>query len=382
LPPQRCGVSQHVHNLIGVIDTRQLEIFALTYWECGRGGVYEGPGLRTYHPPTLFLPDRIPLLRGLLYLLFGLVWGFFVIKRKRIDFVHAHVVMPQGLLAYLLRKMTGIKYIYTAHGAALPLYWGKGWLFQVLIKRIVGEAEIVTSVCQRNCNFLKRWNKNCLVIPNGIGDHFVEEFFRQGEKIERGKDELVRILFVGHINEHKGVDLLISATDEVVRRGYRKIIVELVGGGSPRAVKKFKEEVSRRELEKYIIFEGIREDVPSLLSKADLFVLPSRVEGSPTTILEALAVGVPVIASNVGGIPDIIRSGKNGILVPSENKEALIQAMMRLIRGEGLRKKLILEGYKTIRSYRWSRIASRYLELYRRITRGEAGKDEYSHANA
>lgn len=382
LPPQRCGVSQHVHNLIGFINKRELEICALTYWECGRGRVYNEPGLRIYHLPTLFLPDRISVLRGLLYLLFGLTWGFFIIEREKIDFVHAHVIMPQGLLAYLLKKMTGVKYIYTAHGAALPLYWGRGWLFQVLIKRIVNEAEIVTSVCQRNCNFLKRWNKNCLVIPNGIGDHFVEEFFGRGEKVEKDKDDLVRILFVGHINEHKGVDLLISATDEIVRRGYRKIMVELIGGGNPRMVKKFKEEVRRRELEKYIIFEGIRDDVPSRLAEADLFVLPSRVEGSPTTILEALALGVPVIASSVGGIPDIIRNGKNGILVPSENVKTLSQAIMRLIDEEDLRKRLILEGYETIPSYRWSRIVSQYFDVYRKITDGETGKDEYFDANA
>lgn len=382
LPPQRCGVSQHVHNLIGFINKRQLEIVALTYWECGRDGLYDKPGLRIYHLPTFFLPDRILVLRGLLYLLFGLAWGFFIIQREKIDFVHAHVIIPQGLLAYLLKKMTGVKYIYTAHGAALPLYWRKGWLFRLLIKRIVGEAEMITSVCQKNCNFLKGWNKNCLVVPNGISDQFVEEFFRRGEKVTKDKDDRVRILFVGHINEHKGVDLLISATDEIIRRGYRKIIIELVGGGNPRVVKKFKEEVRRRGLEKYIIFEGIREDVPSLLIKADLFVLPSRIEGLPTTILEALTLGVPVIASNVGGIPDIIRNGKNGILVPPEDVKALSQAIIRLIDEEGLRKRLILEGYKTVPFYRWSRIVNQYFDIYRTITDGRVEKDEYSDAHA
>lgn len=382
LPPQRCGVSQHVHNLIGSVDKKQLEIFILTYWQCGRGKRYNEAGLRVYHLPTFFLPDLIPLLRGLLYLLFGLVWGFFVVQRERIDFIHAHVIMPQGLLAYLLKKMTGRKYIYTAHGAALPLYWERGWPFQVLIKRIISEAEIVTSVCQRNCNFLKRWNKNCLVVPNGISDNFVEEFFRQGEKLEKDKGDRVRILFVGHINEYKGVDILISATDEIVRRGYRKITVELIGGGSPRVVKKFKEKVRRRELEKYIIFEGIREDVPSRLRKADIFVLPSRLEGLPTTVLEALVMGVPVIASNVGGIPDIIRNGKNGLLVSPEKKERLSQAIMRLIDEEGLRKRLILEGYKTISSYRWSRIARQYLSLYGKMIHEKASKNEYFDAHA
>lgn len=382
LPPQRCGVSQHVGNLLEFINKSQSEVFALTYWECGRDGVYNEPGLRIYHLLTLFLPDRIPVLRGLLYLLFGLAWGFFIIERERIDFVHAHVIMPQGLLAYLLKKMTGVKYIYTAHGAALPLYWERGWPFQVLIKRIISEAEMVTSVCQKNCSFLKGWNKNCLVIPNGISDRFFEEFFGRGEKVEKDKDDRVRILFVGHINEHKGVDLLISATDEIVRGGYRKIIIELVGGGNPRVVKKFKEEVRTRELEKYIIFEGIREDVPSRLTKADLFVLPSRIEGSPTTILEALVLGVPVIASNVGGIPDIIRNGKNGLLVSPEKKEELSQAIMRLIDDRDLRKRLILEGYKTIPSYRWSRIISQYFDVYRTVMDEKSGKDEYFDAHA
>ena len=105
------------------------------------------------------------------------------------------------------------------------------------------------------------------------------------------------------------------------------------------------------------------------------FVLPSRIEGLPTTVLEALVLGVPVIASNVGGVLDIIRNGKNGLLVPPGDVKTLSRAIMRLIDEEGLRKRLILEGYKTISSYRWSRIARQYSSLYAKITNGETGED-------
>ncbi len=375
LPPQRGGVSQHVHNLLSSVDKKQFEIFALTYWQCEKGESYDAVGFAIYHLPTFFLPDRVPLLRGFLYLFFGLVWGFFLIKRERIDFIHAHVIMPQGLLAYLLKRITGVKYLYTAHGAPLPLYWEKGWPFQMLIKKTVKEAEIVTSVCQRNHNFLKGWNKNCVVVPNGINDDFVDQFFRGAEKVGKEGDDRVRILFVGRVNEYKGIDLLISATEEIVERGYRNIMVELIGGGSPRLMRKFEGDVRRRNLEKYIYFSGIKHDVPSRLRRADIFVLPSRLEGLPTTILEALVLGVPVVASNVGGIPDIIQNGKNGLLVPPEDVKALSQAIMRLIDEGGLRKRLILEGYRTVPSYRWSRIARQYSSLYAKITNGETGQD-------
>jgi len=89
-----------------------------------------------------------------------------------------------------------------------------------------------------------------------------------------------------------------------------------------------------------VSFLGVRQDIPQLLSVSDIFVLPSLWEGMPNAVLEAMAVGTPVITTNVGGCPEIIRDGETGILIPSENSDALAQAIIRLLGDAPLRQQL------------------------------------------
>jgi glycosyltransferase involved in cell wall biosynthesis len=101
-------------------------------------------------------------------------------------------------------------------------------------------------------------------------------------------------------------------------------------------------------IEKNVQFLGFRKDIYNLIGLADMVVLSSRSEGLGISILEALALKKPVIASNVGGIPEIITHGKTGLLVPPDDPEALAGAMLYLIKNPEEGKKMGLDGYKIL----------------------------------
>ncbi|MEK7165035.1 MAG: glycosyltransferase family 4 protein [Patescibacteria group bacterium] len=100
-----------------------------------------------------------------------------------------------------------------------------------------------------------------------------------------------------------------------------------------------------------------------LAQGADIFVIPSVKEGMPYVLLEAMAAGLPIVATNVGGIPEIIKDGQTGLLVPPKNPEKLAAAIGRLIDDPGLRNKLATNARKKVKKYSLSKMLAQYQEL-------------------
>jgi glycosyltransferase involved in cell wall biosynthesis len=99
------------------------------------------------------------------------------------------------------------------------------------------------------------------------------------------------------------------------------------------------------------------EKVEDYMSQAEVFVLPSLSEGFPVTILEAMACGLPVVATRVGGVPDIIEDGTNGYLVDTMNQEQIAEALLKLLQDEKLRKDISGNNREEVRKYRWDAVA-------------------------
>jgi len=119
-------------------------------------------------------------------------------------------------------------------------------------------------------------------------------------------------------------------------------------------------------IDQEVEFLGIRKDVDKLMVSSKILVLPSRWEGLPVTILEAMSRGLPVIASSVGGIPEVIENKKEGILVPPQNPEILAQAIKKLLEDESLRKELIRNAYEKVKeNYSIETYAKNILNLYK-----------------
>jgi glycosyltransferase involved in cell wall biosynthesis len=136
------------------------------------------------------------------------------------------------------------------------------------------------------------------------------------------------LISVAMLRPGKGVGSLLRALRLLVDRGFAGSLV-LVGDGSERA----RLEATARDLElgDRVRFLGQRSDVPRLLSAADLYVLPSRAEAFPTVLMEAAACGLASVATRVGGVPEIIRHGENGLLVPVGDSKAMASAIQGLL---------------------------------------------------
>jgi glycosyltransferase involved in cell wall biosynthesis len=193
-------------------------------------------------------------------------------------------------------------------------------------------------------------------IYNGIDTRkFALNMFNSKAWNKEGKEELSPLLgfpglkvgTAGRLVFHKGLDLFIRAAARVAQH-YPDVRFFIAGEGPERA--KLESLCDILGMREKVFFLGHVSQIPAYLSCLDLFVLPSRNEGLSLSLLEAGATGLPLIASAVGGIPEIIRHGKTGLLVPAEDVIALEKAMSWLISQPQNRKKLGLEAAGDIRS--------------------------------
>ena len=150
------------------------------------------------------------------------------------------------------------------------------------------------------------------------------------------ESKLVAVVANMHFESKGHTDLLHAAT--VVSREFRTVKFLLIGDGAERA----RLEVMTAELglSKTVLFLGRRNDVPRLLACCDLFVLPSSAEGLPNSVLEAMAAGLPVVATRVGGIPEIIDDGASGLLVAPRDPQSLAAAILQLLANEEFARQL------------------------------------------
>jgi glycosyltransferase involved in cell wall biosynthesis len=100
-----------------------------------------------------------------------------------------------------------------------------------------------------------------------------------------------------------------------------------------------------------VVFAGHRTDVPEILQALDIFVLPSNWEGLPNAVLEAMAAGLPVVATRVGGVPEVVVEGQTGILVPPRDPNALADALLTLLRDPNLRRRMGQAGRQRVQEY-------------------------------
>jgi len=158
------------------------------------------------------------------------------------------------------------------------------------------------------------------VIPNGVDGDRYETSARQRP--------IRRIVTVANLREEKGHDTLIAAAGLLGER-HPEVEFAFIGDGPRRAA--LVRQVNLRGLRKRVHFLGERDDIPAQLAAADVFVLPSRTEAFPNALLEAMASGLPVVASRVGGIPELITSGVDGVLVSVDAPHEIAAAISDLI---------------------------------------------------
>ncbi|RKX93784.1 MAG: hypothetical protein DRP84_07950 [Spirochaetes bacterium] len=177
------------------------------------------------------------------------------------------------------------------------------------------------------------------------------------------------ILYAGFLTENKGVHILLEAFARF-REKYHTPDIKLHLAGDGYFRPKLEEICQQLKITENVIFYGFigdKEKLKQLFREADMFVLPSKSEGIPKVLLEAMAYGVPILTTNVGGIPDIIEDGVNGLLIPPGSPGGLVKGMAKILFDAKLRQKLIDGGYHFIKEHTKEKQAKEIIEYLHRV---------------
>lgn len=327
-----------------------------------------------------FYPKRFQKLAGRSGMIDNVKEGFFVklqfitfiffnlfhsLKFKDMDIVHVQWPIPNGLGALFLKKFFKTPYINTIHGE--EVYLSKMYHTVFVINSFVNNSSksITNSTATLKACLDAGLNQQKLdIIPFGVDTSFYKP-------LNIVKDEeIFQILSVGYLIERKGFKYLISAIKEVLKvKGNVKL--KIVGSGPQE--QQIKKHIADLNLEKYVeIIANISdEELLKMYNSSDLFVLPSIIdsqgntEGLGVVLIEAMACGLPVIGSNIGGIPDIVHDGETGLLVPQKNVSELSKSIIKIIENPELSERIANKGYSMVKAnFSWEKIARDYINIY------------------
>ena len=205
-------------------------------------------------------------------------------------------------------------------------------------------------------------------IPNGVDTEMfspMPEMESEALRKKFGFNEKKVFLYSGRLVEGKGLDLLVRAIKKVAGQS-KDVLLVFIGSGDYQ--EKIADMASSYGLEGFVRIEGTVDNVHEYLNASDIFVFPSLSEGMPNSLLEAMACGLPVIASKIGGVVDVVEDGRSGILFEPGDISGLASAMIRLLNDNELRLRLGKEARKRIvDSFSIDRIADEYIRLYERL---------------
>lgn len=309
---------------------------------------------------------------------FFLLSQFFVIwltvRRLKINFIHCHWIVPQGFFVAMLHKLTQIPYILTAHGGDVFSFKNNG-----LVKRLSGFALRNSRLCTANTHATgQAVTEICndvpvKVIPMGVNT----ELFNPDKYDENIKTKLsIRGLFllsVGRFAEKKGFSYLIRSIP-LVKKHHPEAKLVLIGFGPME--NDLKQLVNDLNLGDSIIMPGSfsGKELAAYFATADIFIGPSIIDSSGDTegqgivFLEAMASGTAVIASDVGGVRDIVRDGVNGLLIPQKDPQAIAEKILLLSNNASLKNALIRNGRQwAVKNYGWESIAQSFLQTFEEV---------------
>ncbi len=266
-----------------------------------------------------------------------------IIAQEKIDIVHARSRVP-AWVAFMATRGTDAVLITTAHGHysrhifSPMMGWGK---FTIVPSAVIGRYMMAQFKVPR---------ENIRLIPRSVD---LERYHFRGAPPEKKKEGPL-LGVIGRLSPVKGHVYFLKAL-ALVRRACPEARAWIVGGVSP-GKQGYKEELEvwcrRLGLSKAVTFCGSREDIPDVLVQLDCLVMPSVVEESfGRVIIEAQAVGVPVVASRIGGISEVVSDGADGLLVDSRDHEGLAKAMLKILQDHPFAVRLIENGRRKVEEY-------------------------------
>lgn len=367
------------HTLRACQQLKQLGVPALvvTRYHPGLARYEEIDGVPTYR---VGLPSRLKALAAISY-----IWGALAVliaQRRRYDVLHCHQMVSPMTIGLLARRLLRKPLVINPHRSGpigdigiltlrrpvtgrLRIGAARRWSDAfVSISRDVHEELRGVGIAES-----KIWD-----ISNGVSlEHFrpltVEQRAALREQLALPDGRLV--VFSGRLTHAKGLDVLLDAWPQVLQAVPEAQLV-LVGEGT--LLPNLESQAVQRGVRERVHFMGGQTDVAPYLQAADIFVLPSRTEGLPVALLEAMACGLPCVATAVGGNVDVLSDGVSGRLVPSENAPVLAQALIEALTDPatadwGAQARQQIARHRSLQA-----VAERYIEMYTTLAAPQSGR--------
>lgn len=295
----------------------------------------------------------------------------FLCRKIKPDVIHAHWIIPQGFIAIIVGKLLKIPVISTAHGGdAFSLNTDAlSRLKKFTLKHCHGWTSNTSATANafgKACEI-----PNPSIIPMGVDiEHFQSG---KADKLLNNENRNI-ILFVGRLVEKKGVKYLIEAFSMLPKASQNASILWVIGDGDERI--ELEKQAQRLGVQNIKFWGQVQnKQLPDFYAAASLFVAPSVIdskgdtEGQGVILLEAMASKTPIIATTVGGIPEVIVHNESGLLVKPNSSASLSQAIQHILSDRALTNKLILNAfYRATERYSWQFISQQFISLFNKST--------------
>ena len=301
-----------------------------------------------------------------------------VSEHQKSQIIYVHWVLPSGLVAAWVAAIRKIPFVISVHGSDIYMAQSN-WLFRTVASSIFKRASAVTACSPelRQSAIAMRAPKTTLLLPYGAD---AEVFHPAPYPLENrrvfGWSEIeIVVASLGRLVYKKGFNILISALPEIVSRFPG---VRLVVGGEGPLREELVREADRLGISNHVSFMGRIpwDHVQEFLASADIFVLPSikdkygNVDGLPNVLLEAMSCGIPVIASDIGGITMAVENGRTGMVVPSGDSHALANAIVSLAEAPDKRKEIGQAARRSIvDNFSWNSVVLKLVDLFEQSLR-------------
>lgn len=271
------------------------------------------------------------------------------LRRHEVDIVHTQLEFS-NTLATLAARWQSIPTICTLHTFDRPVVGSKSfwrirlmwWVLDHYCQRIIAVSEGLRQYYLHQAGFAP---DKIVTLYNGIN---VENFANTTPNTRQAlrshwqiHEDTQLILTIAVLRPPKGIQHMLAALPLILAEQPNTRYIIVGDGEHKQALEAL---VSELNISDNVIFAGMRQDIPQILAAADLFVLPTLDDALPTVLIEAMAAQKPIVASEVGGVPELVEDGRNGLLVTPANPEALAAACLKLMNNQVLAKTMGIEG--------------------------------------
>jgi glycosyltransferase involved in cell wall biosynthesis len=366
-PPWRGGAETYAFNLARALVSKGHEVAV----QCGNDPLPAGTqnmfGIRIIRHKVLTRLYGTPIMPSLLSEL----------RNAKADILHGNFPSPYIAFAVALTsKQRSIPAVLTWHNDLPPVTSAARFLIethdQIVLPRYISAYRRIISTSGdyvSRSHILNKYKNRLRIVPNGVDcSKFTPSTNGAGLREKLNLTDKFTILFVGALTQwhrYKGLEVLLNAVKLALRETNRLSLL-VVGEGELRA--HYSSLSCRIGVDACTVFAGNVDDIelPAYYSACDVLVLPSldNSEGFGLTLLEANATGKPVIASNVGGIPSVVRHGYNGLLVPPNDPKALSEAILTLSRDPKRSREMGQNGRRVAEAHDWKRTAANTERVY------------------